>query len=225
MKRCLSVALLTVLTATAICVRAQGTFQNLDFEAAELVYVNSGPVDIVASNALPGWSAFAGANQLSTIVFGATGLIYPVNLRAQTNGGSLSGNFSLFLGKGGSGAPEAGSISQTGLVPVGTQSLIFKVGTLFNGPFTVSLGGQNLSYAPLASAPGYTSYGADISSFAGQTDTLVFMAGINGGSGAAMIDDIQFSPIAIPEPSAVALLGLGALCFAARRFRGRRGTP
>ncbi len=213
----LSVALLAVLSATAICVCAQGTFQNLDFEAAQIVYVDSFHADIVSSNALPGWSAFAGTNQLSILQFGLLGAFYPVQLLAQTNGGSISGNFSLLLSWLGS-RPD-GSISQTGVVPADAQSLFFKSGTQ---PPLVSLGGQSLLLTTVSTDPNYILYGAEISGFAGQTSPLVFAAEFNAIS---WLDDIQFSSQPIPEPSAAVLLALSTLIFAARRIRGRRGTP
>ncbi len=54
MKPCLSLALLTVLSATTICGRAQGTFQNLDFESAQLIYVDPPFNHVIATtDALP----------------------------------------------------------------------------------------------------------------------------------------------------------------------------
>ncbi len=212
MKRCLSLALLTVLSATAICVRAQGTFQNLDFESARIVF-NYPPFNnnIDETNALPGWLAFAGTNQLTSIPYGPGGISTPVRLYSQTNGGSISGFFSVQFG--------GGTISQTGLVPADAQSLVFKVHAPVSGPVSVvSLNGQILPYAAISTAPNYILYGTDISSFAGQVGTLSFTA-------MDRLDDIQFSPSAIPEPSAASLFALSALFFAARRFRGRRGTP
>ncbi len=213
MKRCLSLALLTVLSATAICVRAQGTFQNLDFESARIVF-NNPPFNsnIDETNALPGWLAFAGTNQLTSIPYGPGGISTPVRLYSQTNGGSISGFFSVQFGFG-------GSISQSGTVPADAQSLVFKVHAPVSGPVSVvSLNGQILPYAAISYAPNYIVYGANISSFAGQMATLSFTQ-------MDRLDDVEFSPFVIPEPSAVSFLGLSAVVFAARRFHGRRATP
>ncbi len=211
MKRFLSLAVLAVLTATAICVRAQGTFQNLDFEQARIVFVNTYNSDMATTNALPGWSAFAGINQLSIVQFGRSGALFPVMLYAATNGGSIDGNFSVLLG--------GGLITQEGMIPALTQSLMFKVATGFlGGPVSVSIDGRSLPYVTISNGSNYILCGADISSFAGQTATLAF-------TGGTMLDDIQFSSQPIPEPSAAVLLALSALIFAARRLRGRRGAP
>lgn len=54
-------------SAFALSAPAQGTFQNLDFEAARVVFVEGQYID--ASSALPGWMAYSGTNQLSQIAF------------------------------------------------------------------------------------------------------------------------------------------------------------
>ena len=62
----------------------------------------------------------------------------------------------------------------------------------------------------------YNVYAADVSSFAGQVETLTF-------SEAGYLDDIQFSPEAIPEPSSAALVFLGSsILVYIRRIRKRR---
>jgi len=206
--------------------QAQGTFQNLDFESARIIF-DDPPYykSIATTNALPDWSAFSGTNQLTNIPYGSGGLISPVMLRSQTNGGSLSGNYSVFLGFN-SASPQPGntigSISQTGRVPADALSLLFEVGTgFYDGPLTISLGGQDLSYIAISNASNYTLYGADISTFAGQTETLTFTAGVNGGLANAELDNIQFSQVAIPEPSAISLICLssGVLFYVRKRKR------
>lgn len=201
-------ALASIPNACVLSVEGQGTFQNLDFESAEIVFANPFHTDVYASNALPGWKAIVGTNQVSVIQYGLLGAFYPIQLIGQTNGGSLDGAFSVLLNHGGTAAPLAGSLSQDALVPPEAQSLVFKAANTYfsDGAFTVSLGGQNLSCLPLAAAPKYTMYGADISSFAGRNATLLISAGINGGDGRFMIDDIQFSPQPIPEPSGLSLI-------------------
>ena len=57
---------LSALALLAMTARGQGTFQNLDFEAAR-VPPHSAGVDV--TNALPGWTAFSGTTQLSTIYY------------------------------------------------------------------------------------------------------------------------------------------------------------
>jgi hypothetical protein len=71
-------------------------------------------------------------------------------------------------------------------------------------------------------------YGADVSSLAGLTGELRFTGlaprpfGLNG----ALLDDINFSPIPVPEPGSLALLALGLLgTLWWRRRRSRRPHP
>ena len=62
----------------------------------------------------------------------------------------------------------------------------------------------------------YTIYGADISAYAGQTGQLLFTAPLQTG---ALLDNIQFSSVAIPEPSALTLFALGSLLLGWHRCR------
>jgi hypothetical protein len=216
--------LITSLSAALVATSSafgQGTFQDLDFESARLVFVTSPYyTEIVATNALPGWSAFSGANPLSTIFYNDPRFFPPVELLG-SNSLAIGGNFSVLLSEGGGIGTNIygpGSISQTGLVPTDAQTLLFEANlNLFSSPgssLVVSLGGQNLSYMAIFNAPNYTLYGADISMFAGQTEILSFMA----AAGLVLLDNIQFSPQVIPEPSIHALLGLGGLFLAALSF-------
>lgn len=116
-----------------------------------------------------------------------------------------------------------GSIAQTALVPAGTQSFLFKGRGIGPGAsLVVSLGGQDLPYIALSNGPNYTLYGADVSAFAAQTATLAFSA----PSPQFLIDDIQFSPLAIPEPTFLALTCAAGLVFAVqlRRMARRRNS-
>jgi hypothetical protein len=216
---------ITYLSATLIGIvlsHGQGAFQNLDFESARIVFTDPFNHVIATSNALPAWSAFSGTNQLTSIPYGMGGYVTAVTLVSQTNSGSISGVFSVVLGAGDGTAGVGGSVAQTGLMPADTQSLLFRVANgFFGGPFSVYLGGLELPYVALSSAPNYTLYGADVSPFAGQAKTLIFMA---VGNSLVKLDDIQFSSQAIPEPSAAALLGLSPLVFAVCLFRRCRST-
>jgi hypothetical protein len=199
--------LLAGLLALIMCVSLRGQgFVNLDFEAAKVVISatnSSFAMEIATSNALPGWSAFFGTNQAPLVQYNfgpAPGL--PVVLFG-SNSVVIDGNFSVYL--------DGGSISQTGLVPSGAKSLLFD-----SGPpsLLVSLGGQSLAYTAISNALNSSGiiYGADISGFAGQEETLTF-------SRSGELDDIQFSPQAIPEPSAsLILLGSGILFYVRRKY-------
>jgi PEP-CTERM motif len=78
------------------------------------------------------------------------------------------------------------------------------------------MGGQNISYSAISIGPNYTSYGGNIpSGLAGQIEQLTFDAP-EGGNNYWEIDDIQFSPSFIPEPSVLWLFALGGLFFGLR---------
>ena len=60
-------------------------------------------------------------------------------------------------------------------------------------------------------------YGVDISGFAGKVETLAFSSGLPD-NGAVGVDDIRFSPEAVPEPSAISFFCLGSgVLFCLRR--------
>ena len=115
---------------------------------------------------------------------------------------AIEGQFSVFM-QGGSRFAFSGtngaSIWQTGIIPASSISL-----TYWGGPLAVSFAGQALSFAAISNAPGYTVWGADISAYSGQTGELRFTV---PWQQAALLDNIQFSSTAVPEPSALALLG------------------
>lgn len=189
----------------------QGTFQNLDFEAAKLI---STPLGYAATNALPGWSAFAGTNELSAIRgYGGAGIL-PVTLDA-SNSFVIGGTYDVVLGYASS--LGEGSISQVGLVPLDAQTLFFKARVDPGSTLDVSLGSQGLLYSAIAAGSDYTLYGANISSFARETTTLTFAA----AAGVGVLDDIQFSSQPIPEPPVLALLSLcgGLLTWTCARRR------
>jgi hypothetical protein len=125
---------------------------------------------------------------------------------------SLSGNLSV-------GLYLNSSISQTAMVPGNAESLQFEAVMPGGADFSVTLGGQKLSYSALFDGPDYIEYGANIpSDLDGQTEALIF--GCQGpGSGDVLLDDIEFSTSPIPEPSEYALIGLGTMLFCLRYLR------
>lgn len=195
-----------------ISARGQGTFQNLDFEAAHNLPAFPGGT-VATTNALPGWQAFSGTNQLFAIHYNSAAVAYEVALYG-SNSSVISGSFDAFLYNG-------GSIRQSGLVPTNTLSLFFKKSSTSLTPLSVSLGGQNLAYTAISSGPNYTMFGADISAFAGQSATLTFLAPLGSHH---FFDDIEFSPQMIPEPSFLALLSCGGLLLAGNRYIRKRGA-
>ena len=126
------------------------------------------------------------------------------------------------------GSPQTPSISQTGVIPAGTQSLQFEGFQFFadGGQLQVSVGSQTISVVQIGTGPNYALYGANISAWAGQTETISFTAGlaplpytVNNWE----VDDISFSPNAVPEPSPLIFMGIGGLILAGyRRFAPKR---
>jgi hypothetical protein len=215
-----SVALFATLS-----VHAQ-TFQNLNFEQAHPSPGVPGPAS--AASALPSWTVYygniqqtqviydgesTGATQVSLIGIGAEPFLYP-----------LDGNYSVFL----TGSPEASaaSISQTGLIPAGDQSLFFEAEQVTGpGVLDISIGGQNVPIVAVGTEAAYTLYAANISAWANDPEPLTFSApAISGGLNGWEIDDISFSttPTPEPEPSVAALTAVGGLLFGARKWFARR---
>jgi PEP-CTERM motif len=213
---------------------AQG-FVNLNFESAH----TSGypPHDNVQTgDAIPGWAA-------SFFITGI-GNVYPSEIwqNAISLGGGgisindtntgfsfapLAGKYSVFLFGGnyvsGEFFPESATISQSGLVPVGSQSIQMRIGNYGGmGIFAVALNGQQISMIPLAVFPTYTLFGGNVSPFANQTAALSITAlKVTSGPGPnpVLLDNIQFSSAPIPEPSALALAALGCGLFGFRHWR------
>ena len=194
--------------------------------------------DFLFAQAFPGWTGYAAGEQQFLTIYNSLYLATPgfsiidsnfTNIPGLT-GGLIQGNYTAVLMSGisGSSLPPDATLSQTGLVPAGTESLRFKAyltayGAL--GSFGVTLGGQTLSLVPLASGPNYTFYGADVHQFAGQTAELDFTALTAQslvGSTYLYLDSIQFSNQPIPEPGALGLWALGVLLLGWRVVRQRR---
>jgi hypothetical protein len=191
---------------------AQG-FINLNFESANVPGVPNGQTgaDVPISQGLPGWSAFYGGNPTTSVwhnnqtLGGAEiGILGPAWDSSQI----LQGSYSVILQQSFVGQPTSAAIAQTGLIPSTARSLTF-----FSSPtslFQVTFAGQVIPLTQIGSGPNYIIEGGDVSQFAGQTGELRFTAGTG------TLDNIQFSPIAIPEPTGTTLFGIGALLFGSR---------
>ncbi|HEV2320173.1 MAG TPA: hypothetical protein VGV18_10515, partial [Verrucomicrobiae bacterium] len=165
--RNIAVSLVSIAALTACVANGQG-FTNFGFESAEIVAVSTnanGSVNVATGNAIPGWTAFVGTSQLSVIAYDTpTSVTWPaVGLLGGPQAPAIEGNFDV-------GLFENGSITQTGLVPAASESLLFGVSFGGSQPFVVSLDGQDLSYIALSnevnsSGVGYTIYGADVSGY------------------------------------------------------------
>jgi hypothetical protein len=135
----------------------------------------------------------------------------------------IQGSYSAFLfgGIAGNGTLYAAQISQSGLVPNGTESLQLDAQS-YGLPFIVTLGGQTLNMSPLQAFSNYTLYGGNIpSSLAGQVVTLSITEPAPTGipPSALELDNIVFSPSSVPEPREFALTVLGTLLLGFRRWR------
>jgi len=198
---------------------AQGTFQNLNFESAN---VGSIVPMVPVSSALPGWTASLGSTQLTTVGYNAlsTGATAVSLIGPPSPVAALDGNYSVLL-TGGVTASDA-AISQTGTIPVGTKSLLFEASEIANDPtevLNVQVGTQTVAITPVGTAANYALYAVNISAWAGDTEQLSFSAPNIGGLNHWEIDDITFSPNAVPEPRPFVLSGIAGLLFAAyRRF-------
>jgi hypothetical protein len=211
---------------------AQGTFQNLDFEATTV----SGPPQesVPLGTALPGWSAFGytpsyGTTVLTTVWFNSISLGGPGVSLMDTNVGSgltpIQGRYSVLLFGGGATLLYSAGISQIGLVPTNARTLLMDVISVpSNPPFIVTLGGETLNMVAQQTFPGYTLYGGDITTLAGQVATLTVSQPPRVGvqPSGIELDNIQFSSVPTPEPNALGLLCLGALLSGRRLFRRRR---
>src|ERR1035438_9864759 len=123
---------LLLTTADAL---AQGTFQNLDFESANLSPIPPRQYGgfVPVTDALPGWSGYIGTNQVTTVLHNAVSLGLATIIIEGPDwsfGGILEGQYTLVLQPGddpfGGYQLLGASISQSGVVPGNAQSLQFK---------------------------------------------------------------------------------------------------
>jgi len=216
--------------------KAQNSFENLDFESASLAFIPQNQLGgIVSFNAaVPDWTGYLGTTQTSQA--------YQDNVAADQASidifgpdwlNIIGGHYSLLLQSGfdpnntSQLVPVNASISQNGLVPGNDRSLLFRAWG-DTGNLEVSFSGNSLSPVLLATGQGssgqsYNLYGVNIAPFAGQTGQLEFTETFNPNPPftQVLLDDIAFSPTAVPEPSTVALLILGGLAMVTHRRRAK----
>jgi hypothetical protein len=198
----------------------QGTFQNLNFEEANPAAGHT------LATLFPGWQAFYNSTPVSVVGYDdeSTGAALLSIQDDKAGYMPIQGNYTAFLQSAVVGSQSTSvTLSQTGLVPNGTESIELDANEPNGGAFAVTLGGDNISMFPLKTFSGYTLYGGNVSAWAGQDAALNItqMAAptSNGEYSPSLLelDDITFSPGAVPEPSALALTGIGGLLFALYR--------
>ena len=201
-------------------------FMNLNFESTTLT--NNGPPNTGVSTtvALPGWTAYIGGTSQSTILYNnTTAGSSSIAVWGSYSGpgysfNALQGKFSAVLTAG----PSNASISQTGLIPVDTVSILFNAAQFYTPTnFLVSMNGQAINIALITSTANYTVFGGDISAYAGQMANLTFTCLTAYSSGIPLLslelDNIRFSTAIVPEPGALALAALGAVLFGSRLWK------
>jgi hypothetical protein len=216
---------------TVLSIEAQGTFQNLDFELANIPVGTQKASRVPVSEAFPGWNAYfvsdTGTQPQAEVYYDAAPLGDATISIGDMNGQAgppLQGKYSAFLFGGATPTPtpsglSSAGISQTAVVPAGTESLQFDA-YVYGAPFVVTLGGQTVAMTLMQSFTDYALYGGNIpSGMAGQSETLSFVEppAIGTQPSEFEFDNIVFSPNTVPEPSTLALTVLGGLLFALYR--------
>jgi len=215
------IQLLAAVLSLLSVAHGQGTFQNLDFENGSFIPIPGHADAVEFSLAMPGWSGYVGTNQVNWVLYNTLSLSeagIAIQGPDDPSPNLFHGRFFVVLQYGNDAYTSQGmvgsALAQTGTIPIGTQSIRL----LSNNPyvllFDLSFGGSTIPLFNVGiSANGRPIWGGDISSFAGQTGELRF-------AGAGYLDYIQFSTQQVPEPSALSLIGVGALLVCTRLRRG-----
>jgi hypothetical protein len=197
------------------------SFRNLDFEAAGSQTIPANAVWLSWSLAATGWQHAPGADTF--FVYHnppATNLTQAYSLvdSSSSQWKPLAGNFSLALSSGyySLAQPNANwvpaEVSQSGVVP--NDAVSFRL--LAEGDFQVYINSTRIEMSNL----GGNLFGGDVTSFAGQLVNLEIVSASTRLHDPVLIDNLSFSTQAVPEPSILAVLGLGlAAMFAGRGFR------
>lgn len=223
MKALALVALVGVCLGCPNMARAQAAFQNLGFEMAEVPDTPGWGTPI--SRALPHWKGFAGTLAAFGVMYDMAFLDSP-QIGVYDGLGYLPepmfGDYSVFLmADVGWMAPKA-EIFQTGFILAESRSLRFATSPqpiiasqeLRREDWSLSLlvNGVAVPYVALETTSAHIIWGADISSQAGQTAEIRFSLDtaltpdLREIGVAVGLDEIGFSPTAIPAPALVHLL-------------------
>ena len=212
--------LLLAIGCLRLTVAAQ-SFSNLNFESTAGLGIPADGIWLNWSLAAPGWHHPSGGD--SVFVYhkdpprGSIAQYYFLVDSTATSWSPLEGQYSLALVSGHYNRNDSSSpwvnayIEQTGYIPLDAQSL-----QLFaKGEFELTI---NSKEVPISTLEGDL-YGADISRYAGQTVSMRISSTSTQVQTPVIVDGLNFSPQAIPEPSGAALLviGLAAGILAKRR--------
>ena len=205
---------------------AQGTFQNLDFESANAAGLTN--FFVAFKDAFPSWIGYIGTNQASLAGYNfisAGGavitLITPSALDARTAASVIDGNYTATIPAGQTspfGIIVPGALGQTGVIPLGVKSLRFSASGNVDY-LSVTFGGVNLAFLATGTGSNYRTYAGDISALAGMSGELRFTEQAASFEPVVILDDIEFSPVAIPEPGVLAFFALGTLLSTWRILR------
>jgi hypothetical protein len=188
------------------------SFVNLDFEQATISPTPVGgwtyPAD--PAQAFPRWTVDGSGTVVmyNTLSIGAPAVdLMGPNFPNAVNYLPLEGSYSVLLQYFGY-AGSAPTLSQTGLVPIGSESINFLVGP-GESDAVVTLDGVNIPLVPISDGR----LAGDISTFAGTVSQLTFSTTSSTGYAGNWLyfDDVQFSTSPVPEPASFVLFGLGVL--------------
>ena len=198
----------------------QGTFMNLDFEHPILPFVVGGDSMVSITNAMPGWVGYIGGSPVTSVIYDTVSL-GAAAISIQDTASSfqpIQGSYSAILQPSSGGPPTTAALGQTGQIPTTAMSLLF-----YGSPgMQVTFRGQPLSVVELGSFPTYSSFGAPISAFAGQTGELLFLMPNFSFPAMSYLDNVRFSDQQLPEPGIGSLCFLGALVLGWRALKQRR---
>ena len=215
-------------------------FLNFNFEQATIASAPSGytPSDaydpISATSALPNWVVREDGT-ICTAVWGQPVALDETSVALVSSSFSpIQGSYSVQLtayADAPSGYFHNSSISQTGLIPVGIQSIQFLIANPepplggFQVNPVVTLNGTPISLSEISQSGGVMTMAGNVSAFAGTTATLTFLCAATQGGGFPAnenffnLDAIQFSVNAVPEPSTFAMTALGGLLLGFRLWK------
>lgn len=204
---------------------AQG-FINFNFEQAQISNLTTNSYGVFGLAVCQGWTAYHNGEVVPYLDYNDLTLgSERVGLEGTNNARGLpaiQGKYFILLGGSSESFPHSAAIGQTGMIPSDAKSLTFQ-GSVF-GPAIVTFNGQVLPLVVVGNIPNYAIYGADVSSYAGQTGELLF-TGLGGSAlnpssiGGFILDNLQFSSTPVPEPNTLALAALGTLIFCWRRAK------